>query len=489
MSAGNIVRRRLPPGGEVGEYIQLNAQKKPSWGAGSTIAGHKASHQHGGSDEIATATPAANVIPKAGAGGTLAAGFLPQATSAAIGGALLGASGGAPKLTKMPDGATAVFYEDTFAAGHGWTSDGAMDMSVVSNALRMTRKATGGTGAGGLIRIISGIPGKTVWIKYRYSSLSAADMAPVTVCGYVGGYFDVLGTLAPSLSYAVVPLQVPLAGVSLNGLYFRSASGLASAWFEVKAVWIGDYSYLTGTLSEEAARIADQLGDSAGVGVAASGTITATDQPTAGKGDTIGGKKYTYVAALTASPGVEGEVLIGSDKEDTLENLDLAMSETARTNNGTKYWAAAVHPLVSSAHTVGAASITLTAKNTGELGNAITLSCESGTNHTASGTTLTGGYSDAAAKIINATKNNIAGGMTRPAAAQVELTNNALIGYETTVDVAKDATFTLPAGGTWIWNVYGYGATISSAKRGSSAGGTTLTVAGANASVGYRRVA
>ena len=33
---------------------------------------HAAEHQHGGADEVATATPAANAIPKAGAGGTLA---------------------------------------------------------------------------------------------------------------------------------------------------------------------------------------------------------------------------------------------------------------------------------------------------------------------------------------------------------------------------------------------------------------------------------
>jgi hypothetical protein len=38
---------------------------------------HNTSHKHGGSDEIATATPAANAIPKAGAGGTLSDGWLP----------------------------------------------------------------------------------------------------------------------------------------------------------------------------------------------------------------------------------------------------------------------------------------------------------------------------------------------------------------------------------------------------------------------------
>lgn len=47
-----------------------------------TPTAHASSHQHGGSDEVATATPAANGIPKAGAGGTIAAGWLPTHTHA-----------------------------------------------------------------------------------------------------------------------------------------------------------------------------------------------------------------------------------------------------------------------------------------------------------------------------------------------------------------------------------------------------------------------
>jgi hypothetical protein len=41
-----------------------------------TPTSHAASHQNGGADEIATATPGANAIPKAGAGGTLADGWI-----------------------------------------------------------------------------------------------------------------------------------------------------------------------------------------------------------------------------------------------------------------------------------------------------------------------------------------------------------------------------------------------------------------------------
>ena len=50
-----------------------------------TPTAHAASHQNGGADEVATATPAANAIPKAGAGGDLDAGWLPAATDEAVG--------------------------------------------------------------------------------------------------------------------------------------------------------------------------------------------------------------------------------------------------------------------------------------------------------------------------------------------------------------------------------------------------------------------
>lgn len=68
---------------------QTGSYANPSWitslawakltGIPSTFApsAHAASHQNGGSDEVGTSTPAANAIPKAGVGGTLAAGWIP----------------------------------------------------------------------------------------------------------------------------------------------------------------------------------------------------------------------------------------------------------------------------------------------------------------------------------------------------------------------------------------------------------------------------
>ena len=46
--------------------------------AASAPATHASQHKNGGSDEVATATPAANAIPKAGSGGTLAFGWIPN---------------------------------------------------------------------------------------------------------------------------------------------------------------------------------------------------------------------------------------------------------------------------------------------------------------------------------------------------------------------------------------------------------------------------
>ena len=45
----------------------------------ANLPSHASTHQNGGSDEIATATPAANAIPKAGAGSDLAVGWIPEA--------------------------------------------------------------------------------------------------------------------------------------------------------------------------------------------------------------------------------------------------------------------------------------------------------------------------------------------------------------------------------------------------------------------------
>ncbi len=83
---------------------------------------HASRHQNGGADEVATAAAAANAIPKAGAGGTLAAGWLPAATAAAAGAVELATQ------AEVDAGADAgrVLTPETFAASSllGGTNNG-----------------------------------------------------------------------------------------------------------------------------------------------------------------------------------------------------------------------------------------------------------------------------------------------------------------------------------------------------------------------------
>lgn len=75
--ADQIQAEQMDTGCLVGEVIGSDGAKTRCQSPAAPGA-HAASHQHGGADQVATATPGANVIPKAGAGGTLATGFIPE---------------------------------------------------------------------------------------------------------------------------------------------------------------------------------------------------------------------------------------------------------------------------------------------------------------------------------------------------------------------------------------------------------------------------
>lgn len=66
---------------------------------------HATSHQNGGADEVATATPGANAIPKAGGGGTLGAGWIPTLNQSTTGNA-----GTATALAALPSACSAGSY-------------------------------------------------------------------------------------------------------------------------------------------------------------------------------------------------------------------------------------------------------------------------------------------------------------------------------------------------------------------------------------------
>ncbi len=95
-----------------------------------TPTAHATSHQNGGSDEIATATPAANAIPKATSSGKLTAGWVPDMIGDS-------GSGGAHGLVPAPasgDAAAGKFLkaDGTFAVPAGSTSGTVTSVSVTT---------------------------------------------------------------------------------------------------------------------------------------------------------------------------------------------------------------------------------------------------------------------------------------------------------------------------------------------------------------------
>jgi len=79
-------------------------------------------------------------------------------------------------------------------------------------------------------------------------------------------------------------------------------------------------------------------------GTKATGVLTASDVFGDAETVTIGNKTYTFKTALTPA---EGEVLIGANAAESLDNLKLAINRTApETNDGVKYKVAAAHTQV-----------------------------------------------------------------------------------------------------------------------------------------------
>lgn len=123
----------------------------------------------------------------------------------------------------------------------------------------------------------------------------------------------------------------------------------------------------------------------------ATGTITqSTAAPSDGDTVTIGGRVYTFKTALSVGPTVIDQVLAGANVTAAMANLAAAINGT--TGEGTTYSVGTViNELVSASPSAGV--LTLTARNPGDEGNAITLT-EVGSNTAVSGATLTGGSDD-----------------------------------------------------------------------------------------------
>lgn len=131
--------------------------------------------------------------------------------------------------------------------------------------------------------------------------------------------------------------------------------------------------------------------------VAATSTLTLTDNPADTETVVIGGKTYTFQTSLT---NVDGNVLRGADASASLDNLIAAINLAA--GGGTTYAAATtVHPTVTAAAGTGDTMV-ITAKVAGTGGNAITVT-ETLTNGSWSGAgTMAGGVTQTGTLSIGA---------------------------------------------------------------------------------------
>lgn len=306
------------------------------------------------------------------------------------------------RRVKTPDGATAVYSVLSFSAITGYNGEG-NTLSIVSNNLRCAWSGSGPNRFYHYPGTPKALSGKVVYARVRGSRNG------IVVQGYNSLSGPFFGTFTLATDWQIVLFILPV-NSSYWGLYQTAANCVSGDYFEINNVWIGDYSYLPGSGSEEGIRILDQLGDTPGTPQAASGTIT-SNGTNVSNGDTvtIGGKVYTFRGSAYWAAGnlVEGDVLIGANASESMSALGWAIR---RYNNGSMdnvwYKIAAPHPLVYSSINYPILSIyagtttgaDVRTSTTGIRGNNITLA-KSAVTLTLSSSTLTGGIDDAGAKL------------------------------------------------------------------------------------------
>ena len=434
----------VPSAGDIGKYLKIDANGNPIYytetpGGTVTEAGANAANDVGAATGATTALKLANLTANAtetqegvaelataaeivtGTDTTRVPNVANLKTSLASDGMWL------TKRAKMPDVTGVVDSQDAWADRYGWSTD----MTFSSPSAGIARFAYSSSYT---TKNITGLAGKTALVRWRNDGLKSSRI----VCD--SGINIVLATISPSTSWQVTVVQLP-ASMTVSQLGFQIISGGSGNYIEIDWYWIGDLDattkqlYTVGTISEEAARIADQLGDSAGVGVAASGSLAiAAGNVSAGDYFEVGGKRYTFRAA-TGDLTAEGDVLIGATNVLSAVNAVFAINRydgSIYNYNGSdpRYYIAAKNPLVYGTPSTGAillyagqstSSYGSGIPATGELGNSITLTeSTSGVRMTKSGTTLSGGYSDVAAKMSTAVANASQGLTAKTSGAQAD---------------------------------------------------------------------
>jgi hypothetical protein len=157
-----------------------------------------------------------------------------------------------------------------------------------------------------------------------------------------------------------------------EGLKAQNILRIASAGVNAQTVTIGEEVYELTTRDDLAVTAGRKVVDvTGGDTVKAQGKITMTDVPTADDTVTIGGKVYTFKAAIVGDDNVDGYVKIGAGEEETIANLVAAINRTPALA-GTAYAVATAKHSTVTAEADGGDCI-ITAIVGGTPGNAITL--------------------------------------------------------------------------------------------------------------------
>ena len=185
--------------------------------AARTPVAHAAAHQNGGADEIATAAPAANAIPKAGGTGALDSGWIPD---------------GAP---------TTAIGTDTVNAGGAATdfalSDHSHEVKVPNQTATATADSTTGSGVDVLMAGMSITPGAGTYLAIFTGSLDhGTNNASIEVSIYANAVQDAdserrftRGTVAGNVTagFPSVAIVTVAGGQSIEGRW-RTSGGTAT---------------------------------------------------------------------------------------------------------------------------------------------------------------------------------------------------------------------------------------------------------------------
>lgn len=151
---------------------------------GADLPTHADRHQNGGNDEVATATAAANAIPKAGAGGTLAAAWLPNT---AVTSGSYGSATQSPTFTVDSAGRlTAVANVTIAGVAPGGAASGSLTGTYPSPTLAATGVVAGSYGSATAVPVVA------VNSEGRITSVIPTTISGVAPGGSAGG--DLSGT-------------------------------------------------------------------------------------------------------------------------------------------------------------------------------------------------------------------------------------------------------------------------------------------------------